>query len=612
MGEKDKNKPLRAGASVLLSAGILLGSAALPFNTLGSIQAEASVVTYETTANLNMRQGASTKAGLILTIPKGKQVEYISQSGAWIKVKYASKEGWVSSSYLKKTATAQTNVAGTTIQKTDSVVAKSNLNLRSTASLKGSKVLTIPKGKELITISKKGDWYLVKYGNKSGWVSADYVKVVAKTTSTKPSPTPPPVNVSNKRWVTTADLNMRNSASAQGGYITTIPKGTLITSNAEKDGWYEVSYANQKGYVSKAYLHEVTDAIAEKIIALEKTPYLMMDLRTKSSVTADQINQYLVNVGKVTPENSVLYNTGQLFIDAGNKYGVNALYLAAHAIHESGFGKSEIAKAKYNLFGFAAYDAVAFIGAMKFDSVASNIDYIAQEMKATYLKPGYWKHKGPYLGYKFTDEKGARIDALSKGMNFYYATDTNWSNAMAQHMEKILPSSKEAAIKQQPNTVVPSIPAVPNLKDVFPANTLAVANKEIVLYDTKGGKTASVTIKTGETFNLLEKWNDFWLTVQYKGQTYYTKTESFGEYYLDFTVKNLARVIGTNEVNVREKSSTSSDSIGKLPLNQFVELILDENQKPIKENTHWYKIKFGDGTAWVHGSYLKEELNKVK
>lgn len=174
MGEKNKKLPIRAGASIMLSAGILLGSAAMPFDAIGTLHAEASVVTYETTANLNMRQAASMKAGIILTIPRGKQVTYISQNGAWFKVRYASKEGWVSSSYLKKVAAApSTNTAGTSVQKTNSYETTANLNLRSSASTKGSKVLTIPKGKEVIYITKKGNWYNVKYGNRTGWVSAD-------------------------------------------------------------------------------------------------------------------------------------------------------------------------------------------------------------------------------------------------------------------------------------------------------------------------------------------------------------------------------------------------------------------------------------------------------
>ena len=42
----------------------------------------------------------------MVTIPKGKQVSYVSKSGSWSKVKYGSKSGYVSSKYLKSTGVA--------------------------------------------------------------------------------------------------------------------------------------------------------------------------------------------------------------------------------------------------------------------------------------------------------------------------------------------------------------------------------------------------------------------------------------------------------------------------------------------------------------------------
>jgi peptidoglycan/xylan/chitin deacetylase (PgdA/CDA1 family)/uncharacterized protein YcfL len=55
---------------------------------------------YKTTEFLNIREGASTKARKISTIPKGEVVTFISKSGAWYKVAYGSTIGYVSSNYL--------------------------------------------------------------------------------------------------------------------------------------------------------------------------------------------------------------------------------------------------------------------------------------------------------------------------------------------------------------------------------------------------------------------------------------------------------------------------------------------------------------------------------
>ena len=61
---------------------------------------------YTTTASLNLRSGASTKHKVLVTIPKGKAVTYVSKSGSWSKVKYGSKTGFVSTKYLKVTKVA--------------------------------------------------------------------------------------------------------------------------------------------------------------------------------------------------------------------------------------------------------------------------------------------------------------------------------------------------------------------------------------------------------------------------------------------------------------------------------------------------------------------------
>lgn len=138
----------------------------------------------QTTANLNLRAGQSTKHKIVTTIPKGKQVTVVSKSGSWYKVKYGSKTGFVSSSYVKtisKSSTTATKPATTTkkttaTKKTTNLKTTANLNLRTGQSTKHKIVTTIPKGKQVTLVSKSGSWYKVKYGSKTGYVSASYVK----------------------------------------------------------------------------------------------------------------------------------------------------------------------------------------------------------------------------------------------------------------------------------------------------------------------------------------------------------------------------------------------------------------------------------------------------
>ena len=133
------------------------------------VAAASSSTLYQTTGSVNLRAGASTKYKVIVTIPKGKNVTYLSKSGSWYKVKYGNKTGFVSSKYLKKATSTSNTQTSVTYQTTASV------NLRAGASTKHKVIVTIPKGKTVSYLSQTGDWYKVKYGNKTGFVNSAYI-----------------------------------------------------------------------------------------------------------------------------------------------------------------------------------------------------------------------------------------------------------------------------------------------------------------------------------------------------------------------------------------------------------------------------------------------------
>ncbi|MGN1402097.1 MAG: SH3 domain-containing protein, partial [Bacillus sp. (in: firmicutes)] len=444
---------------------------------------------------------------------------------------------------------------------------------------------------------------------KTGWVSSKYIKVtkpvstkkpasntdVRASDKTRPANQTKPASSEQKKIKTTATtLNLRNSASASSPILAKIPEGTILVPIASSKEWTQVSYGGYTGWISSAYT--TTDSTKTEMTV---HPYQTMDLRTISSVTAAQINNYIAS--KASSGDSVLYNKGQAFVNAGKKYGINALYLAAHAIHESDYGRSTISKAKNNLFGYGAFDSTPFVGAAKFDSIEGNIDFIARKMKSGYLKPGYMYYKGATLGYR-VNNNGKRVDSQSTGMNYYYATDGNWGKAIALHMERMLDYSKEAAKNQAPNTFYPANPSYPNLKDVFPANTLAVANRNISLPNGK-------MILKGETFNLLEKHNNYVLTISDKGQRHTVFNISLSGYSSSFTVQNLGRIF-TAVLNVRHAPNSTARAVGQLKNYQYVELVLDEAKKPQTSNG-WYKVKLSNGQiGWASGQHITLELNK--
>ncbi len=146
-----------------------------------------------------------------------------------------------------------------------------------------------------------------------------------------------------------------------------------------------------------------------------------LPLHTKTNYTAEEFNAY---VTQFRPE-SPLKNLGHVFIEAQDKYGVNALYLFAKAIHESDWAMSKIAKEKNNLFGLNATDSDPEGNADTFESMEGCIMHAARFLSTNYFSFGNWRYNGVVLGNK------------SKGLNVRYASDPYWGQKIAGHMNRI-------------------------------------------------------------------------------------------------------------------------------------------------------------------------------
>ncbi|WP_172372627.1 D-alanyl-D-alanine carboxypeptidase family protein [Sporosarcina jiandibaonis] len=210
-------------------------------------RAEASTISYQTTTNLKMRKGASTKHKIITTIPKGKKVTYVSKSGSWFNVKYGNKTGFINSKYLKKvTAPAKNAAAKTTSSKQYQTT--TDLNMRTGASTKHKIVIPIPKGKKVTYVSKSGSWFKVKYGNKTGFASSKYLKQVSGSTKTTKK------SATSKQYQTTTTLNMRTGASTKHKVIISIPKDKKVNYVSKSGSWFKVKYGNKTGFINSKYL----------------------------------------------------------------------------------------------------------------------------------------------------------------------------------------------------------------------------------------------------------------------------------------------------------------------------------------------------------------------
>ena len=104
------------------------------------------------------------------------------------------------------------------------------------------------------------------------------------------------------------------------------------------------------------------------------------------------------------------------FLEAEATYGVNATFLAAIAATESGWGRSELAQSRNNLYGWKGDGSYKY-----FDSPRDCIMHVARSLKANYLSPD-----GPYF-------RGYTIEAV----NVCYCGTSHWVNLVSGIMSQI-------------------------------------------------------------------------------------------------------------------------------------------------------------------------------
>ena len=240
----------------------------------------AAATTKQTSANLNLRTGASTSSRVVTTLKKGTKVSVSSTRGGWSKVSAGKKAGWVASKYLVKPASVTRKptptkkpAAKAPAKKPVAKITTANLNLRSGASSKHRVVKVLKKGTAVSVLSTQGTWSKGTTGGKTGWLSSKYLanppKPVVKPKPkpvVKPKPAPKPVAkpkpvvkpkpAASANFATTANLNLRSSAPS-GSVLATIPTGDTVTktgSTAQKGTWVQVKYGTKTGWVSASYL----------------------------------------------------------------------------------------------------------------------------------------------------------------------------------------------------------------------------------------------------------------------------------------------------------------------------------------------------------------------
>lgn len=194
--------------------------------------------------------------------------------------------------------------------------------------------------------------------------------------------------------------------------------------------------------------------------------YNYLPFRSKTNYSSSELNSYLRSFF-TNPDNSgsVIINNEQLFIDAQNKYGMNALLIFSMGLLESNYGRSTYAKEAANLNGKVLFDVntkapLPYDNVRSFCTAVQNGTYIDENNIQRYclgknnifgygaydsnpdnadayisLKDGIEKQMGRNLRYYLdamnTNQYSSSIGNKGVGINTRYASDPWWSVKIA-------------------------------------------------------------------------------------------------------------------------------------------------------------------------------------
>lgn len=276
---------------------------------------------YITTANLNMRKGASTNYIKIATIPANTQITPtgVSTDGKWVKINYNNQTGWVVVDYIKLYESTNTSTQPNKVEVGKTYETTMNVYSRKGPSSDYEVITVLNKGTTIkpLEIVKAGYWAKFEYNGQYAYVCTTYLQGVKETTDTT-------LQKISGTYEVTANLNLREGPATSYARRLIIPYGAKVTASqiTSDKQWTKITYNGQNGWVKSEYIKKIDSETP----APTKTTYYTtanVNFRSGASTTSNKIG--LINANEkviVTDFNSdhswakVTYNSKTGWVSA--------------------------------------------------------------------------------------------------------------------------------------------------------------------------------------------------------------------------------------------------------------------------------------------------------
>lgn len=239
-----------------------------------------------TADTLTLRKEASTDSEAISYLSANNEVEILGEEHGWYKIKSGEKVGYVAAKYInvltetnkniqnlnkddnkenESNNTADTNTINQNTEnlennqdgeKQTKTVLASGQKIYITPLINSLILKTVENESEIEIVSEINSWSYIKLGTVTGWVRTENIetKEVEQNTSN-------PENNNNSStqkigYISGDSVNFRETPNTSGEIITKLTRNTKVTVFEQSDGWAEIEYDGNRGYVSTDYISD--------------------------------------------------------------------------------------------------------------------------------------------------------------------------------------------------------------------------------------------------------------------------------------------------------------------------------------------------------------------
>ena len=327
---------------------------------------------YDVIADINLRKTASWSGEIIKVIRKGETLNVVYIDKDWAKIDLNGTYAYAPSNYLSKSNESNATPPEPEKPTTSPYTATTDINLRDSASWSGNIVHVAKKGDVVNVIEKGAEWAKVYYMNKVVYAPSQYL-----SSGSEPIVPEVPEMPNTVEYTVTADINMRETASWSGEKIRVIKSGEIVNVVEYGEKWSKIYDNDKYGYIPSQYIisGDIDNGTTEDGLANVKYTnynftmdrYIQEQQKANPSYTADNYREYIdpakgtkyeflelnkfrevsvSRLNKALSDNNtgVLMNQGQAIYNTAKKFSIDPLYFVAQSIHETGYGKSTLAK----------------------------------------------------------------------------------------------------------------------------------------------------------------------------------------------------------------------------------------------------------------------------